>query len=96
MATKKMQGDAVRILAKVSPILFSMQVSLRHKKLKLLPQAHVDKQHSCISELGEMEKAAQKTVSRQATLLLTMADVADKCSTASQHNNLMSKLLASL
>ena len=96
VATKKMQGDAVRILAKVSPILFSMQVVLRHKKLKFLPQSHVDKQHSCISELGEMEKAAQKTVSRQDTLLLTMADVADKCSTASQHNNLMSKLLASL
>jgi hypothetical protein len=95
VATKKMQGDAVKILAKVSPISYGIKCVLRNKKINLLPSTHVDLLSKFAKELAELENEAQKTVSQQAVLNTTLASVGEKSCAANNHLNLMKGFLAS-
>ena len=95
-ATKKTQSDAIKIMAKVSPLLFSLSTTLKHKKLSLLPKPLIDKQKTLQSELSVMEKAAQKTMSHQDILSVELTEVAEKCLSATNHNALISGMLNNL
>ena len=95
VATKKMQGDAVRILAKVSPIVFSLQALLKHKKLSLLPQPHIDKLKEHLQDMSVIEKGAQKTISHQEVLSFGLADVAERAGASTTFSSMLTGLLAS-
>ena len=96
VATKKMISDSVRILAKVSPTLFSLTSIMKHRKLSLVPVPLVHKLKSHIEELQAFEKSAQKTVSSLAPLSITIASVADVSSLASQHCSVITSMLNTL
>ena len=96
VATKKMISDSVRILAKVSPTLFSMTSIMKHRKLSLVPVPLVLKMKSHIEELQAFEKSAQKTVSSLAPLSITIASVAEVSSLASQHCSVITSMLNTL
>ena len=95
VATKKMQSDAVKILAKVSPAVFAMRAALKNKKIRMVPECHVTKLKEHLGELVGFEAQAQKTVSQQAVLGTSLSSVADACSGASTHSAMVQGMLAS-
>ena len=96
IATKKMQGDAVKILAKVSPMIFTFKTLLKHKKLALIPEQHVATLKQNLASLQDFEGKAQKTVSQQALLEISLPQVAADCTSGQSHCNLMQGMLNSL
>ncbi len=92
-ATKRMQGDAVKIMAKVSPIAFSIQSTLKHKKIGLLPEPHIAKIKAALTDLCAMEKCAQKCIEKQQPLELTLREVSDKAQHATAINASLNMLL---
>jgi len=96
VATKKMQSDAVKVLAKVSPLVFGMESAMNHKCVKMIPKPHRDKMKSLINDIKGLESAAQNTVSHQALLDVQMATVGEKAVAAQSHLSLFTGMLNSL
>ena len=96
VCTKKMNADAVKIMAKVSPILFSARANLANKKIKMLPDVHIKQLKEVVKKLATLESQAQATVSKQVVLAVAMADVAAEIKPLTDHNQLVTSLLASL
>ena len=95
-ATKKMGNDAVRILAKVSPITYAIKALQKHKKMSYIPQPHVDKLKECLAKMVSYESEAQKTVATQAVLNSNPVAVSAEASVANNHMALLQGMLASM
>ena len=91
-----MNSDAVRVLAKVAPLKFSMEAAMKRDKVNQVPKVHRKKMKQLIGELRKLETAAQDTVSNQKVLNLDMDEVPIKCKEAQSHFNLFSGILNSL
>ena len=85
IATKKMNSDVVRVLAKVAPLKFSMEAAMKRDKVSQVPKVHRKKMKQLIGELRKLETAAQDTVSNQKVLKLEMDEVPKTCKEAQSH-----------
>ena len=94
-ATKKIQSDAVKILAKVSPIIFSLKSLQKSKKIGEVLGQHITKL-DLLTKLQGFEVQAQKCVSQQLLLEVDLATVAAESTSATNHNNMLQAMLASL
>ena len=65
-------------------------------KCALVPQSHVELLEQLAKEMAVVEGEAQRTVSHQAVLKTSFADVAEKSGDANNHLSLMQGFLATL
>ena len=91
-----MNSDAVRVLAKVAPLKFSMEAALKRDKVSEVPKTHRKKMKELIGELRKLETAAQDTVSNQKVLKVEMDEVPKTCKGAQSHFSMFSGILNSL
>ena len=91
-----MNSDAVRVLAKVASLKFSMEAALTRDKVKEVPKVHRLKMKQLIVDLRKLENAAQDTVSNQKVLNLEMDEVPIKRKEAQSHFSVFSGILNSL
>ncbi len=95
VATNKMHNNAIKVLAKVSPLVFGMEAAMLRDKVKDIPKVHRSTMKSLLRELKKMEGQAQDTVSNQAVLSLQLTEVAEKTTAAQNHLSLFTGMLNS-
>ena len=91
-----MNTDAVKVLAKVAPLKFSIESALDRKNVNQIPKIHILKMKSLLAEIKKLEVAAQATVSQQSILKVPLGEVMAKCFEAQNHVTLFVRMLSSL
>ena len=91
-----MNSDAVRVLANVAPLKFSMEAAMTRDQVNQVPKVHRVKMKQLIMDLRKLENAAQDTVSNQKVLNLDMEEVQNKCKDAQSHFSVFSGILNTL
>ena len=91
-----MNSDAVRVLAKVAPLKFSMEAAMTRDKVNEVPKLHKVTMKQLIVDLRKLENATQDTVSNQKVLNLEVDEVPIKCKEAQSHFSMFSGILHSL
>ena len=66
------------------------------KKLSLVPSVHVETLRTYLNDLSSMESQAQRTVSQQAVLGLSLTEVGDTSVQATNHMSLVKGMLTSV
>ena len=91
-----MNTEAVKVLAKVAPLKFSIETALDNERVRLIPKAHRVKMKLLLKDIKALEVAGQATVSQQKVLKVTLSEVMDKCSEAQNHVTMFNNMLTTL
>ena len=91
-----MNTEAVKVLAKVAPLKFSIETVLEREHVKLIPKTHRLKMKLLLKEIKSLEVAAQATVSQQKVLTVTLSEVLAKCTEAQNHVTMFANMLNTL
>ena len=91
-----MNTEAVKVLAKVAPLKFSIETALERKRVKLIPKTHRAKMKLFLTEIKALELSAQATVSQQKVLTVTLSDVMEKCTAAQNHVTMFVNIINTL
>ena len=91
-----MNTEAVKVLAKVAPLKFSIETALDRESVKLIPKTHRVKMKLLLKEIKALEVADQATVSQQKVLTVTLSEVMEKCVEAQNHVTMFVNMLNTL
>ena len=91
-----MYTEAVKVLAKVARLKFSIETALERESVKLIPKTQRAKMKLFLKEIKALEWSAQATASQQKVLTVTLTEVMEKCTEAQNRVAMLVKMLNTL